>query len=553
MVDITIDDLNRLLDRIEQRKLEESDYDLLLKVLRSYDYVMSLLRDDHVRLSRLKRVLFGNTETLKNVIGRGKSDDQAAAEGAETDGAAASEPASPASPAQPGHGRNGADQYQAAREVRVEHDRLRPDDICPECGDGKLYEIGPRVVVRVSGQPPLAATVYRLQRLRCTLCGQLFHAEAPPEAQGQKYDETSAAMIALLKYGSGLPFNRLARLEEALGTPLPPSTQWQIVATYLPIPKLVYHALIHETSHWDLYHNDDTSIKILNKLGLEKPDCASGRTRTGTFTSTVVARREGLDAALFFSGHRHAGENLAAVLRDRPEELAVPIQMCDALSRNMTDELRTIVAHCLAHARRNFVDLVDVFPEETEYVIRQLSHVYRVDAEARRKGLSPQKRLALHRAKSQRVMDGLHKWMTRQLDDRRVEPNSALGQAINYMLKHWERLTQFLRVPGAPLDNNVAERALKKSILHRKNSLYYRSARGAQAGDVYMTLIHTCELNRINPYQYLVALLRHADDVASQPDAWLPWNYAQRQTELAEAGASPEAPESSQPPAPATR
>ncbi|GIW97896.1 MAG: hypothetical protein KatS3mg111_1229 [Pirellulaceae bacterium] len=80
-----------------------------------------------------------------------------------------------------------------------------------------------------------------------------------------------------------------------------------------------------------------------------------------------------------------------------------------------------------------------MFPEETEYVIRQLSHVYRVDAEARRKGLSPQKWLALHRAKSQRVMDGLHKWLPRQLDDRLVEPNSALGQAINYMLKHWEQ------------------------------------------------------------------------------------------------------------------
>ncbi|GIW97151.1 MAG: transposase [Pirellulaceae bacterium] len=170
-------------------------------------------------------------------------------------------------------------------------------------------------------------------------------------------------------------------------------------------------------------------------------------------------------------------------------------------------------------------------------MIRQLSHVYRVDAEARRKGLSPQKRLALHRAKSQRVMDGLHKWLTRQLDDRLVEPNSALGQAINYMLKHWERLTQFLRVPGAPLDNNVAERALKKSILHRKNSLYYRSPNGAEAGDVYMTLIHTCELNRINPYQYLVALLRHADDVASQPHAWLPWNYARRPNRACPGGA----------------
>ncbi|GIW97726.1 MAG: hypothetical protein KatS3mg111_1059 [Pirellulaceae bacterium] len=121
------------------------------------------------------------------------------------------------------------------------------------------------------------------------------------------------------------------------------------------------------------------------------------------------------------------------------------------------------------------------------------------------------------------------------------------------MLKNWEGLPQFLRVAGAPLDNNVAERALKKSILHGKNSLYYRSPGGAEAGDVYMTLIHTCELNRINPYQYLVALLRHADDVATRPDAWLPWNYAQRQAELAQAGPSSEASEQSPEQAPARR
>ncbi|GIW83381.1 MAG: hypothetical protein KatS3mg105_5188 [Gemmatales bacterium] len=104
--------------------------------------------------------------------------------------------------------------------------------------------------------------------------------------------------------------------------------------------------------------------------------------------------------------------------------------------------------------------------------------------------------------------------------------------------------------------DRIEQRKLEETdydLLHRKNSLYYRSPSGAEAGDVYMTLIHTCELNRINPYQYLVALLRHADDVASQPDAWLPWNYARRQTELSQADVSPEASESSQPPAPATR
>jgi hypothetical protein len=106
-----------------------------------------------------------------------------------------------------------------------------------------------------------------------------------------------------------------------------------------------------------------------------------------------------------------------------------------------------------------------------------------------------------------------------------VEPNSGLGEAIVYMQNHWEKLTLFLRVPGAPLDNNVAERALKKSIIHRKNSLFYKSERGARVGDAFMSLIYTCELHRIDPFGYLVALQRHSHRVEAEPGSWMPWNF----------------------------
>ena len=122
-------------------------------------------------------------------------------------------------------------------------------------------------------------------------------------------------------------------------------------------------------------------------------------------------------------------------------------------------------------------------------------------------------------------MEALHAWLNRQFDDKRVEPNSALGGAISYMLKHWDRLTLFLRQPGAPLDNNVCERALKKAILHRKNALFYRTLNGARVGDLFMSLIHTCELNQVNPFDYLTQLQHHADAVALAPERWMPWNY----------------------------
>jgi len=106
-----------------------------------------------------------------------------------------------------------------------------------------------------------------------------------------------------------------------------------------------------------------------------------------------------------------------------------------------------------------------------------------------------------------------------------VEPNSGLGQAISYMLNHWKKLTLFLHKAGAPLDNNICERALKKVILHRKNSYFFKTQNGADVADLYMSLIYTCELNGVNAFDYLTELERHAGELASHPEQWMPWNY----------------------------
>jgi hypothetical protein len=285
-------------------------------------------------------------------------------------------------------------------------------------------------------------------------------------------------------------------------------------------------------------HNDDTTVKILEWMGKRAKQAALAEDTTedparkepqrrGLFTSGVVSTREGCRIALFFSGRKHAGENLADVLARRAEQLAAPIQMCDALSRNLPGELETILANCLSHGRRRFVDVVEHFPEPCRHVLEALKVVYHNDALARERKLSPEARLAFHQAKSGPVLEELHGWLLRHFDDRLVEPNSSLGGAISYMLKHWEKLTLFLRVPGAPLDNNICERALKKSIRHRRNSLFYKTRRGAQVGDLFMSLIHTCELCGANPFDYLTELERHAGELASNPGNWMPWNYRQ--------------------------
>jgi transposase len=164
-----------------------------------------------------------------------------------------------------------------------------------------------------------------------------------------------------------------------------------------------------------------------------------------------------------------------------------------------------------AHGRRKFVEVYEAFPEEAAFVLQTLRPVFRTDRQAQQDGLSPAARLLLHQQESGPRMQALHAWMAKQIEEHLVEPNSGLGQAIAYMQRHWEKLTLFLRVPGAPLSNNLCERALKKAILHRKNSLFYRTLNGAKVGDLFMTLIHTAELHRVEAFDYLLALLRHAD------------------------------------------
>jgi hypothetical protein len=247
--------------------------------------------------------------------------------------------------------------------------------------------------------------------------------------------------------------------------------------------------------------------------------------RTGTFTTALVGTVGAYTVALFMTGWRHAGENLAQVLQHRAAELPPPIQMCDALSRNTCGEFDSILANCLGHGRREFVPLMASFPEQVRFVLEQIRVVYRVDAEAKKQGLDPAERLIHHQTHSQPVMDKLHQWIKEQLDQKQVEPNSGLGQAIRYLLNHWEPLTLFLRQPGAPLDNNICERVLKMAILHRKNSLSYKTLKGARTGDLFMSLIHTCRLNQINPYDYLLAIAQHPQQVKQQPQAWMPWNY----------------------------
>jgi transposase len=500
-VDVNLDELDRVLDGAREAPLSEANYD------------------------KLK----GALHTLAAMLARPRNTEKTSAVLQEAVTIAVENQAEPDTPA--GHGRNAAEAFGGARKIDIAHQNLKHGDRCPECGKGNVYgQKEPKSLVRIIGQAPLAAAVYLLERLRCGACGKVFTAQEPEGVGPEKYDETAAAMIAQLKYGSGIPFYRLERLEEQLGIPLPAATQWEIVEEAAELLKPARDELIRQAAQGEVVHNDDTSMLVL-RLAREPSD-----DRTGVFTSGIVSTSAGRKIALYFTGRQHAGENLADVLQHRAAELHAPIQMSDALSRNVPKlpaGVEILLANCLAHGRRQFVEVAENFPNQCRYVLEMLGQVYGHDADAREQGLAPPERLRLHQQRSAPVMEELHRWLEAQFAERKVEPNSGLGKAIRYLLRHWRPLTLFLRHAGAPLDNNVVERALKRAVLHRKNALFYRTLNGAQAGDFFMSLIHTCQLCGANSFDYLIELQRHVAELTSSPVEWMPWNY--RET-LARAG-----------------
>lgn len=537
--DVSYVELQRIVEKAKTGGLNDDEFEKLSGAIDTLAGVTQELEKKGMTIARLRKMLFGATTEKTDVLfndAHNGDDDRKANEGGEgedsggADESTATESAPSADDSSPkekrkGHGRKGADDYTGAKRVCIPHESLKPGEVCPLCGKGKLYLLkDPAVRVRVTGIAPLDATVYELERLRCKTCGAVFTAQSPADVGNDKYDISAAVMIALLKYGCGLPFNRLEKLQDMLGIPLPSSTQWDIAYQLALSLIAVYVELNREAADGDVLYIDDTVAQIL-KLNVPIRKGKNGKDRTGIYTSGILSTRAGIEIALFFTGNYHAGENLEMLLSQRNSELSLPIQMCDGLLSNTSMDVETILANCNSHARRNFAELVNKYKHETKHVLEQFKLVYKNDDVTKKQKMTDDERLAYHQTHSKPVMDELLKWFDEQFDNKEIEPNSSLGEAITYATDRWEELTLFLRVPGAPIDNNACERVIKKAILHRKNSLFFKTQNGAYVADLFMSLIHTCELQKVNPFDYLVACAQNKSRIEENPAHWMPWNY----------------------------
>ena len=320
--------LEELLKRLKSRDLKPEDYELLEGMAETWQFLCSSLEQKKLSIKRLQQILFGSkSEKSEKIWAQGEKNK--------------SPPEKQKKEKPKGHGRNGSGSYWGAKRIRVEHESLKAGDKCEKCGKGKLYELKqPSPVVVFHGEAPVQATVYECQKLRCSSCGEMYVARVPEEAGVEKYKPTTGSMVALLKYGNGFPFYRLAQLQKSLGVPLAASVQWKLVKQKANIQKPVWEELIRLAAQGKILHNDDTSVIILQLLKerSEARKQAEGKKqgknqRTGMFTTAIVSKGSEIPytIVLFCTGANHAGENLQELLQHRDLSLCKPILMCDAL------------------------------------------------------------------------------------------------------------------------------------------------------------------------------------------------------------------------------
>jgi hypothetical protein len=424
-----------------------------------------------------------------------------------------------------GHGHRPSSDYQQAEIIKVAHENLKKGSICPDCKKGKLFNLTPGTVIRIVGQPWLNIQLYKPERLRCPVCQKIFTAKLSEELYTEsRADKTAKAIVSILKYRGGVPFYRQEQLQTIFGNPISDTEVWDMTRDVADCLEPIFAELLQIAANADCIHNDDTTAKILDHIKeneLKKPE------RTGTFTTALLAKIADKQIALFFTGRQHAGENLNDLLDKRNKNLAEPIQSCDALSRNVPSDHPTQIGKCNTHARRNFYEIASCWPKECVRIVSGFNLIFLNDKISKKEGLNPQQRLEWHQKASAPVMNEIKSYCQNLIDTRQVEPNNNLGKAIQYFNNHWEGLTLFLRIPEVPISNNDNERLMKVPVLNRKNAYFFKTEAGAKIADILMSVIETCVLNKINPYNYLVAIQEHKEQVLYNSKLWLPWNYTE--------------------------
>jgi transposase len=535
-LDFTPEEIDALIIRLDHKCLQPQDYDLLTDILRAMVWLSFSLKEKELSIARLRKIFGIKTESAKKLmaLAKGQSGAQNQSQGKNKEKNKSSEEDGSQKPKN--HGHRPSTDYTQARVIEVAHHSLKKGSQCPGCMKGRLFSLKPGTVLRIVGQPWLQVEIYRPERLRCSLCGKTFTANLPLDVmEGSRADMSAKAIVTLLKYRGGVPFYRQEQLQDILQAPISASEIWEMTEEVADALQPIYSVLCKQAAEADLLYNDDTKAKILSRMQDLKNE--EDPQRTGTFTTCILAVNSDIKISLFFTGSKHAGENLDELLTLRPKNQPAPIQECDALSHNIPKNHDTVVSNCLAHLRRKFYELVETWPKEVTTIIGEFANIF---ANEKAAPIDDKERLKWHQEKSAPVMERIKKYCNSLINEKRVEPNSSMGKAIAYLNNHWEGFTLFLRIPGVPLTNNDAERLIKRVVLNRKNAYFFRNETGAKIADILMSVMETCVLNQVNPYNFLIAIQQYQADVRLNPRLWVPWIYEKRLKEITQEAIPPQ-------------
>lgn len=420
--------------------------------------------------------------------------------------------------------------------VPVSHHKMEKYKIgqqCPDCQKGKLYKYEPGKLLRITGHSPYEAVRHITEQLRCNACQELHTAPLPDEvlADGhanQTYGYSARSLMAIHKFYSGIPYYHQGNLANIFGYSVSASTVFDQCELVADAVMPVFYEMKRQASDAPSFMLDDTHNRILE----QKPELRDKRNgkgkqlRTGIYSSGLIALTEAKkEIVLFETSLGHAGELLDDVLRKRSPNLPSPLIMSDALSNNNPTVMSALQANCNSHCRRQFVDLEARHPETIAWVLDTYKIIWKAEHHTKENNHTPEERLAYHKEHSLPAMEQLREWAVGQQQSARFEEHCPLGKAINYLLRHYKKLTLFCVVAGALIDNNRMEETLKIVIRIRKTSHFYKTKNGAGVANVLTSLIATSHRAEINIFHYLIALQQNKDAVQASPSSWMPWNY----------------------------
>ena len=572
-VKLTPKQAEELKERLQENELTEDDVKLLQGLLNFSLWLQDRLSRAKLTIKRLQK-LFGfknesSKKSKKNKNEDSESPDAAPDEETSTDNSEATVPETsppPENNQQPNnvhhipqwddsknHGRLSVKDYGGCEDIEVKFtDEMLLAGKCPVCvkhynTESKIFPEDSKVIVLLEGKPLVCGKRYYFQRGRCGVCNKYFTAPLPKDIEDEpKYAPSAKSNIAINHYYGGLPFKRIEMLQAASQVPLPDATQCDLMNDlYQSSIKPIAEVLRQYGANGEMLYFDDTTARILEQIQRNKV-ASSKKAKKAVHGTAMLSLYGGHRIYLFDTNTNIAKHSVASLLANRTTNHSFTT-MSDASVHNfptLDDNLaaRWIITLCLSHGRRRFFDLLgDQNDDDIRFVLECIAKIYKYERYCKQQLYDPEQRLQYHQQHSGPLIEALRIWLNNLLFHQLVEPNSPLGEAVAYMLKRWFWLTQFLRVAGAPLDNNLCEQTIKVLIRYRKNSLFYRTFYGATMGDAMMGVMHTAVHAGANLFHYLNSLQEYTHHVQDTPDQWLPWNYEQTIKNLAELNQSAQA------------